>query len=180
MKKGLIQTILFAAALSACCLSCSTLQNKNGKECDMEPRISLITLGVSDIERSFRFYKEGLGLPTQMTPDKGIVIFTTSGTRLALYSYEKLAEDVGFNLPASEKKRQGFPGITLGHCARSKTEVDTLLASAERAGGKVVKKAQDVFWGGYSGYFSDTDGYLWEVAYSNQWKFNPDGSLAIE
>jgi len=155
-------------------------QDRNAQGNKMEPRISLITLGVSNLERSFRFYKEGLGLPTKMTPDGGIVVFATSGTRMALYPYEKLAEDARFQLPTREKKERGFSGITLGHCTKSKDEVDRLLTLAEKAGGKIVKSARDVFWGGYSGYFSDPDGYSWEVAYSDQWKFNPDGSLVME
>ena len=146
----------------------------------MESRINVITLGVSDLERSFRFYKEGLGLPTRMTPDGGIVVFATSGTRLSLYSYEKLAEDVGIHISASEKDKMKFSGITLGYCAREKVEVDKLLALAENLGGKIVKKAQNVFWGGYSGYFSDPDGHLWEVAYFDQWKFDHNGCLMME
>ena len=180
VKKDRILMVLFAAALSTCCLSYSMSQDKNAQGNKMEPRISLITLGVSNLERSFRFYKEGLGFPTKMTPDGGIVVFATSGTRMALYPYEKLAEDAGFKLPVSEREERGFPGMTLGHCAKSKDEVDRLLALAEKAGGKIVRSARDVFWGGYSGYFSDPDGYAWEVAYSDQWKFNPDGSLAME
>ncbi len=144
----------------------------------MEPRISVITLGVSDLQRSFRFYKEGLGFPTNMTPDRGIVFFTTSGTRVALYPYEKLGEDVGWKVSPDAKAK--FPGITLGHCVRNKSDVDALLLQAKNAGGTIVKPAADTFWGGYSGYFADPDGYLWEVAYFDQWKFNPDGSLILE
>ena len=172
--------MLLAVALGVCGLRPSLPQDKKEQESRMEPRISLITLGVSNLERSFHFYRDGLGFPTKMTPDKGIVVFATSGTRLALYPYEKLAEDVGFKGPRSGQDKPGFPGVTLGHCARSKEEVDRLLALAERAGGRIVKKGQDVSWGGYSGYFSDPDGYPWEVAYSAQWKFNPDGSIALE
>lgn len=180
VKRDRVLTVLFAAALSTCCLSYTMSQDRNAQGNKMEPRISLITLGVSNLERSFRFYKEGLGLPTKMTPDGGIVVFATSGTRMALYPYEKLAEDARFQLPTREKKERGFSGITLGHCTKSKDEVDRLLTLAEKAGGKIVKSARDVFWGGYSGYFSDPDGYSWEVAYSDQWKFNPDGSLVME
>ena len=143
----------------------------------MEPRISIITLGVSDLGRSFNFYREGLGFPTSGTPTSGIIFFRTSGTCLALYPVDKLAEDVSPSFP-SERSR--FPGITLAHNTRSRDEVDAILDLAQRAGGKIEKVAQDVFWGGYSGYFSDPDGYLWEVAYSENWQFNPDGSLIIE
>ena len=143
----------------------------------MEPRISIITLGVSDLTRSFKFYHEGLGFPTSRNPESGIVFFQTGGVCLALYPLEKLAEDVS---PSQSSLRGQFSGFTLAHNTKSKDEVDTILSRAEKAGGKIEKPAQDVFWGGYSGYFSDPDGYLWEVAYADFWKFNPDGSLIIE
>jgi len=143
----------------------------------MEPRVSIISLGVSDLERSYRFYAEGLGFPTSYTPDKGIVFFQTSGTCLALYPLEKLAEDISPDLSST---RAPFSGIALAHNTKTKAEVDETLKLAERAGGKIVKQAQDVFWGGYSGYFSDPDGYFWEVAYAEFWQFKEDGSLVIE
>jgi len=146
----------------------------------MEPRISVITLGVADLARSYRFYKDGLGLPTKMTPDGGIVIFATTGTRLSLYPYHKLAEDVGFEVPDERDAKPKFIGITLAHAVRNKNDVEELLRSAEQAGGRIVKKAQDVFWGGYSGYFSDPDGYLWEVNYCDAFRLESDGSLFIE
>lgn len=146
----------------------------------MEPRISVVTLGVFDLGRSYRFYKEGLGLPTKMQPDGGIVVFATTGTRLSLYSYEKLAEDIGIEVAERSDLKPQFIGITLAHAVRERNEVETLLNAAEQAGGKIVKTAQDVFWGGYSGYFADPDGYLWEVNYAEAFRFNPDGSLMIE
>jgi catechol 2,3-dioxygenase-like lactoylglutathione lyase family enzyme len=143
----------------------------------MEPRISIITLGVADLERSYKFYHEGLGLPTPHKPENGIIFFELSGTRLALYPLEKLAEDVSADQPST---RGSFPGITLAHNTKSKNEVDEVLALAEKCGGKIEKPAKDVFWGGYSGYFSDPDGYLWEVAYADFWKFDENDSLIIE
>lgn len=142
----------------------------------MEPRISIITLGVSDLEKSYRFYHEGLGFPTTRKPDQGIIFFQTSGVCLALYSLNGLAEDVE---PGLVKLRDSFPGITLAHNTRTKDEVDEVLRLAESAGGTVVKKAEIAFWGGYSGYFADPDGYLWEVAWSASWEFHGDGSLVI-
>ena len=142
----------------------------------MEERISIITLGVKDLERSFRFYHEGLGLPTSSKVEDGIIFFRTSGTRLALYPLDKLAEDVS---PKLEGERAGFPGITLAHNTRTKEEVDKVLKKAELAGGKIIKPAQKVFWGGYSGYFTDLDGYYWEVAWAASWEFNEDGSLVV-
>ena len=143
----------------------------------MEPRISIVTLGVSDLQRSYKFYHQGLGLPTSGEPESGIIFLKTGGVCLALYPLDKLAEDVS---PHLSPARGRFSGITLAHNAKSKAEVDAVLALAEKSGGKIEKSAQDVFWGGYSGYFSDPDGYLWEVAYSDSWAFNEDGSLVIE
>lgn len=141
----------------------------------MQPRISIITLGVKDLERSFRFYKDGLGFPTTRKPEAGIIFFQTNGTCLALYPYEELAKDVseGFNV-----ERSKFAGITLAHNARTKTEVDSILQLAKDAGAQVEKPAQVTEWGGYSGYFSDPDGYLWEIAYG-AFDFNDDNSLVI-
>lgn len=141
----------------------------------MEPRISIVTLGVSDLNRSFRFYKDGLGFPTSNTPERGIVFFKTGGTCLALYPYEKLAEDVGESFKTQRSK---FSGVTLAHNVRTKEEVAQVLSLAKKAGGRIEKEAQDVFWGGHSGYFSDPDGYLWEVAWG-AFDFNADGSLII-
>ena len=109
--------------------------------------------------------------------ESGIVFFQTSGVCLAIYPLDKLAEDVT-HINSSEKNH--FSGITLAHNTKSKEEVDAILALAEKCGGKIEKPAQDVFWGGYSGYFSDPDGYLWEVAYSDSWEFHSDGSLVIK
>jgi len=142
----------------------------------MEARISIITLGVIDLERSFRFYKEGLGFLTQGKLEDGIIFFQTSGTRLALYPLDKLAEDAS---PQINAERSGFPGFTLAHNTRTKEEVDRVLQLAEKAGGVVVKPPQMVFWGGYSGYFTDPDGYYWEVAWADVWEFNQDGSLVV-
>ncbi len=142
----------------------------------MEPRISIVTLGVRSLETSRRFYTD-LGFPTTRSVESGIIFFQTGGTCLALYPLEKLAQDVSPELSA---KRTGFTGITLAYVARSKTEVDAVLDAAVAAGGVIEKIAQEVFWGGYSGYFSDPDGHLWEVAYADLWSFNEDGSLVIE
>ena len=141
----------------------------------MEPRISLITLGVHDLERSLRFYRDGLGLPTSYGPEKGVIFFRTSGVCLALYPYDKLAEDIS---PEFVGPRSKFMGITIAHNVRQRVEVDRLLAQAAAAGAQIEKPAQDTFWGGYSGYFSDPDGYLWEIAWG-AFDFRDDGSLII-
>jgi catechol 2,3-dioxygenase-like lactoylglutathione lyase family enzyme len=141
----------------------------------IEPRISLITLGVSDLERSYKFYKDGLGLPTTRSPTDGIIFFQMRGTCLALFPYEELAADVGDSFKVAKSR---FPGITIAYNVREKSEVAAVLQLAESAGAKIEKPAHDTFWGGHSGYFSDPDGYLWEVAYG-AFEFNADGSLKV-
>jgi uncharacterized protein len=141
----------------------------------MEPRVSIITLGVRDLERSLRFYRDGLGLPTTMNGDKGIIFFQTGGVCLALYPYEKLARDVA---EAFNVERSKFTGITLAHNVRAREDVDRVLKQAEKAGAKIEKPGQEAEWGGYSGYFSDPDGYLWEVAWG-AFEMREDGSLIV-
>ena len=142
----------------------------------MEPRISLITLGVADLQRSLRFYRDGLGLPTTWTGDKGVVFFQTQGTCLALYPLRELADDIGGGYSTAERSK--FAGVTLAHNVRERSDVDRVLAQALQAGATLEKAAQDTFWGGYAGYFSDPDGHLWEVAWG-AFEFNADGSLKI-
>lgn len=126
----------------------------------MEPRISIITLGVSDLERSTRFYRDGLGLPLQ-EGSEGIAFFQLQGTWLALYPRQALAADAKITPDGT-----GWPRFTLAHNVRSKEAVDATLEEARAAGALIVKNAQDTDWGGYSGYFSDPDGFLWEVAWN--------------
>ncbi|MGB6431201.1 MAG: VOC family protein [Candidatus Acidiferrales bacterium] len=141
----------------------------------MEPRISIITLGVKDLERSLRFYRDGLGLPTTRRAEQGIIFFQTSGACLALYPYPELAKDVSEAFLVEKSK---FTGITLAHNVRRKEDVDSVLRQAELAGAKIEKAAANTDWGGYSGYFSDPDGYLWEVAWG-AFEIRDDGSLII-
>jgi catechol 2,3-dioxygenase-like lactoylglutathione lyase family enzyme len=142
----------------------------------MEERISIITLGVRDLAKSIRFYRDGLGFATEASDDAQIAFFRTRGTRLALYPLDKLKEDISSEISLATR---GFQGFTLAHNVREKNEVGVILKIAEAAGGKIEKEAQDVFWGGHSGYFSDPDGYYWEVAWSPNGKFNEDGSIVI-
>jgi hypothetical protein len=128
----------------------------------VKPKISLITLGVRDFARSLAFYRDGLGFPTHNFKDgEDVVFFKLEGSWLALYPRDKLAEDA--TVPDEGK---GFSGITLAHNVASKAEVDAVFAHAIAAGARPVKTPQEVFWGGYSSYFADPDGYLWEVAYN--------------
>ena len=127
----------------------------------MEPRISIITLGVDDLPRSVEFYRDGLGLPLFDEDTESIAFFQNRGTWLALYPRAALTADVGISTQGS-----GFSGVTLAHNVRTREEVDGLLDVAVGAGAKLVKPAEDTFWGGYSGYFADPDGYLWEIAWN--------------
>jgi hypothetical protein len=139
-----------------------------------EPRISIITLGVADMRRSIRFYRDGLGFATAARDDAAWAIFKTAGVRLALYPRDVLARDVA---PSADRGHHGFGGITLAHNARTREAVDEILQLAARAGGRILKPATDSDWGGYSGYFADPDGYPWEVAWSADWSFDDDGQL---
>jgi len=127
----------------------------------MEPRISIITLGVRELQRSITFYRTGLGLPTNYKDGEGIAFFQLSGTWLALYPSNALAEDAC--LPP---ERTQFGGFTLAHNVPSKEMVDRVIAQAVASGATLLKPAADAFWGGYSGYFSDPDGHPWEVAWN--------------
>jgi len=143
----------------------------------MESRISIITLGVKDFDLSLRFYRDGLGFPTTAKEGDAIAFFQTLGTRLALYPLSRLAEDISPDV--KQAAPGGFGGITLAYNARTKEEVGQVLALAERAGAKIVKPAHDTFWGGYGGYFSDLDGYYWEVAWGPMFSFDDRGALII-
>jgi catechol 2,3-dioxygenase-like lactoylglutathione lyase family enzyme len=126
----------------------------------MKPKISLVTLGVSDLERSRRFYTS-LGLQERSESNDTVVFIQMGGTVLGLWSREALAEDAGI-----APRGSGFRGFSLAHNVAAKEEVDEVLREAESAGARLVKPGQDAFWGGYTGYFEDPDGFLWEVAWN--------------
>ncbi len=134
----------------------------------MQPRISMITLGVRNMSRSVQFYEEGLGFP-RMESEPEVAFFTLNGSWLGLYGYDALADDA--TVPA---EGSGFRGVTLAHNVFSEDEVDAVLVQAVTAGATLVKPGQKVFWGGYSGYFSDPDGHLWEVAYNPYFWVGPE------
>lgn len=127
----------------------------------MKPRISMITLGVRDLQKSIEFYEKGLGLPRMDSPPE-VAFFTLNGTWLGLYGWDALAEDA--QIPTSRENE--FGGFALAHNLESEEQVDELFEEALAAGAVAVKKPQKVFWGGYSGYFKDPDGHLWEIAYN--------------
>jgi|ERR1700733_300820 len=139
----------------------------------MEQRVSIVTLGVADLERSGEFY-ERLGWRRSMSKAEGIVFFQAGGMALALYPRHELAKDANVS-----PEGDGFPGITLAYNTRNRGEVDSVLEKAQAAGAKLLKPAQEAFWGGYSGYFSDPDGFLWEVVWNPFFTIAEDGSLRI-
>ena len=139
----------------------------------MEQRLSMVTLGVADLARSRRFYEEGLGW--QRANDHAEVAFYQAGGMVVgLFGRDALAEDA--QVPGAGS---GFRGIALAYNTRDRTEVDAVMAEAEAAGGRIVKAAQDAFWGGYSGYFADPDDHLWEVAWNPHWVLADDGSVQL-
>ncbi len=140
----------------------------------MNPRISMITLGVKDMARSVKFYEEGLGFP-RMESEPEVAFFTLNGSWLGLYGHDALAEDA--TVPAGDCR---FRGVTLAHNVSSEAEVDEVLAEAVAAGATLVKPGQKVFWGGYSGYFSDPDGHLWEVAYNPYFWIGPEDNTQVD
>ena len=136
----------------------------------MKPRITVITLGINDLETSLQFYREGLGFPTEGIIGKefeyGAVVFIQlqPDLRLALWPRKSISHDTGIAVtPASPTE------MTLGHNVASKSEVDVVMAKAAAAGANIVKAAHDTFWGGYSGYFQDPDGHIWEVVWNPAW-----------
>jgi catechol 2,3-dioxygenase-like lactoylglutathione lyase family enzyme len=139
----------------------------------MEQRLSLVTLGVVDLERARRFYENGLGWRRGNSHPE-VAFYQIGGAVLALWGREALAQDAG--LPDAGS---GFGGIALAYNARTREEVDAVLAEAEAAGATILKAAEDAFWGGYSGYFADPDGHVWEVAWNPEWTVADDGSVRL-
>jgi uncharacterized protein len=142
----------------------------------MQPRISFITLGVSNLAQSRRFYEQGLGWrPSQKGSSEDVVFFQlTGGMVFALFPREELAKDACITDTGS-----GFGGMALAYNVHEKHEVAQVLKIAEQAGGTILKPAQDAFWGGYTGYFADPDGFVWEVAWNPHFELTPDGRMIL-
>jgi catechol 2,3-dioxygenase-like lactoylglutathione lyase family enzyme len=138
----------------------------------MEQRLTVVTLGVSDLARSRAFY-EKLGWKTGAAPDDDVVFFQSGGMVVALWGRSQLAEDSGVT------EGQGWGGITLAHNVRSQSEVDSSMSEAAAAGATITRRAGETFWGGYSGVFLDPDGYPWEVAYNPHWSIDEEGSVTL-
>ncbi len=143
----------------------------------MDQRISIITLGVADLARSRAFYKR-LGWRPSSAGNDAIAFFQAGGMILALYSRADLAKDADVNDDPSGAN-PAFAGFTLSLNARSRSEVDRVLAEAKSAGATILKPAQEAFWGGYSGYFADPDRFAWEVAWNPSFSIAEDGSIQL-
>lgn len=139
-------------------------------------RITVVTLGVGDLAKSSAFYEAIFGIRPNAKYE-GVSFFELPGTWLTLYPLDKLAEDISPEVPRS---RSGFSGITLAHNARSRDEVLAIFEQARAAGAIVAKPPQETFWGGFSGYFADHDGYYWEVVWGPMFDHAPDGSLRFK
>lgn len=140
----------------------------------MEPRLSLVTLGVADVAGARRFY-EALGFKAGSASNDAVAFLDAGGVVLALWNRVALAEDASV-----ADKPTGFAGIALAHNARSEADVDKVLDEAVAAGGKLIKPAQKTFWGGYAGYFADPDGHLWEVAHNPYFTFDAAGRVVLD
>jgi catechol 2,3-dioxygenase-like lactoylglutathione lyase family enzyme len=138
----------------------------------VEQRVSLITLGVADVQRARAFY-ERLGWTTKAASDDDVVFFQAGGLVVALWGRQELAADSGV------RDARGWGGVTLAHNVASPAEVDTTLAEAKAAGATIPRAGADTFWGGYSGVFVDPDGHPWEVAHNPHWTLLPDGSVRL-
>lgn len=140
-------------------------------------RINITTLGVKDVAKSAEFYKKLDFITPSKEKNPSIVFFNNGGTKLALYPLEELAKDINESDPP--KISTGFNGFTLAYNAKTKNEVDSIFGQIEGFGGKIIKSPKPTFWGGYSGYFQDPDGYYWEVAYADSWIFDENDMLII-
>ena len=140
----------------------------------LSPRINIITLGVTDIKRSIAFYEDGLGWKKSPASQENIIFFRLNGIVLALYNRDALAEDAGI-----ESFGNGFTGITLAYNTSGIEETDEIMKHVAKAGAKIIKPAQKAFWGGYSGYFKDLDGHLFEVAYNPFWELDENDNLVL-
>jgi catechol 2,3-dioxygenase-like lactoylglutathione lyase family enzyme len=140
----------------------------------MRQKLNLITLGVSDLNKSVEFYEKGLGWRRSEQSVEGMILYPLGGITLALYPREELAKDVTI-----DDSPTGFSGITLSYNTKSEGEVDFVLKKVSSCGGTIIKPAQTVFWGGYSGYFKDPDGHLFEVAFNPFWEFDQSDNLIL-
>lgn len=140
----------------------------------MRQKLNLITLGVDDFQKSLDFYENGLGWKKSKQSMDGLALFDLGGIILALHPRNELAEDTTLTYQPTS-----FSGLTFSHNAKSEKEVDELLEKVEKLGATIVKPAQHVYWGGYSGYFKDLDGHLFEVAFNPFWEFDENDNVKL-
>ncbi len=142
----------------------------------MEQRLSMITLGVADLETSKQFYEQVVGWNSAHGPD-GIAFFDLGGIILSLYPHADLSKDM--NGGEASSSNSAYHGFALAHNARSKDEVDGIFSRLKANGATIIKEPEEAFWGGYSGYFSDPDGHPWEVAFNPFWSILEDGRISM-
>jgi len=145
------------------------------KSCIMNQHLHLVTLGVRDFETSRKFYTEILGWKPSSSSGEDVTFFQAGGIVLSIYPREKLAEDATVSPDSS-----GFSGVTLAYNASSESEVDEIISDLKAKSVKILKEPQKAFWGGYSSYFADPDGYCWEVAYNPFFPFDENGNLKLD
>ena len=142
----------------------------------MEQRLSMITLGVTDLKRAKAFYEDVVGWKATPSPPE-IAFFDMGGVVFSLYPHDDMARDM--NVAADDSSDSIYQGFALAHNARSKEEVDSIFSRLKEKGATIMKEPEEVFWGGYSGYFSDPDGHSWEVAYNPHWVIQEDGRVSM-
>jgi uncharacterized protein len=142
----------------------------------VEPRVSLLTLGVSDLEKAVAFYRDGLGWPKSEIGGDEVAFFKTGGVVIALFPRSSFAADAGIDV--DDVEHGGFSRVSLAHNVAEEGQVDSILSEAAQAGATIVKEAQEIFFGRH-GFFADPDGYLWEVAWNPSFPMNADGSIEL-
>jgi catechol 2,3-dioxygenase-like lactoylglutathione lyase family enzyme len=140
----------------------------------MRQKLNLITLGVDDFDKAVNFYEDGLGWKRSSASVEGLALFPLGGMVLAIHSRKELADDATIDVAGS-----GFAGLTISYNTKSEQEVDDVLAEVEKLGATIIKPAQKVYWGGYSGYFKDLDGHLFEVAYNPFWELDENDNIKL-
>ena len=142
----------------------------------MEQRLSMITLGVADLERAVAFYEDVVGWKA-VSGSSEIAFFDLGGVVFSLYAHDDMAKDM--TMAAGDRGDDAYQGFALAHNARSIEEVDSIFSRLKDKGARIVTQPRKVFWGGYSGYFSDPDGHMWEVAYNPYWTVQKDGRITM-
>jgi uncharacterized glyoxalase superfamily protein PhnB len=144
----------------------------------MQQRLSLVTLGVADLARAIEFYENVVGWKAAPSPPE-VAFFDLNGVVFSLFPHTELAKDINTTLPAAGIGSGTYEGVTLAHNVASKEEVDAIFVRLQEKGARIVKPPEAVFWGGYSGYFADPDGHLWEIASNPFWTIGANGRITM-